>query len=68
LNGTVLTIQGSVSSLDGRKSVSGTLSGPPDLAEAIGAELAEDLLNRGGSGILEEIREGPDGSGGPGAL
>lgn len=56
LGGTV-RLRGAVCSLDGRRSVTGEMAGPPKEAENLGRGLAEDLLARGGAQILEKIRK-----------
>ncbi|MEX0602290.1 MAG: hydroxymethylbilane synthase, partial [Bacteroidota bacterium] len=45
-----------IGSLDGRRIVRGSIAGSPHDSEALGTELAKELLDRGGKGILEEIR------------
>jgi len=52
-----LTLRGMVCSLDGTQAVEGEVSGPVSRAQALGVELARDLLDRGADGILEEIRK-----------
>jgi hydroxymethylbilane synthase len=44
-----------IGSLDGRRVVRGSIAGAPENSEALGVELAEDLLARGGKEILDEI-------------
>jgi len=52
-----LVLQALVGSLDGATVIKGTREGPPEEAEAIGGELAEDLLDRGAGALLRSIRE-----------
>lgn len=53
-----LTLHAQVTSLDGTRRVSGTMSGPADAPEHLGATLAGDLLDRGAGVILAAIRGG----------
>jgi len=46
-----------VGTLDGSNAVRGEISGSPDDAEELGIRLAEQLLRRGASEILEAVRE-----------
>lgn len=55
LSGDRLQLRGLVGSLDGRNVIRGEVSGPADDAEALGRQLGEDLLARGGREILEEL-------------
>lgn len=57
LEGDTLTLRGMVCSLDGGRAVEGKLSGPADRADGLGVDLAVDLLARGGTQILDEIRK-----------
>ena len=57
----VLKLRGVVCSLDGNVGVEGEVSGAPEEGEALGTELAEDLLARGGETILDGIRKGIQG-------
>ncbi len=50
-------MEGLIGSLDGRRIVRGTISGPPEEAEPLAIGLARELLERGGREILEEIRK-----------
>ncbi|MFM9447536.1 hypothetical protein [Streptomyces acidiscabies] len=52
----VLTLYAQVTSLDGSRRVSGTLSGPAGDAEKIGAALAAELIGEGARSILDGIR------------
>lgn len=60
--GNTLHLRGLVGSLDGSTVVQGTKCGPADEAEHIGTALAQEVLERGASAILEAIR-GSCGSG-----
>jgi hydroxymethylbilane synthase len=51
-----LELRAVVCSLDGTRSVEGTLTGPSGEAADVGLALAEDLLGRGGQEILNGIR------------
>jgi hydroxymethylbilane synthase len=51
-----LELRAVVCSLDGTRSVEGTLAGPSGEAADVGLALAEDLLGRGGQEILNGIR------------
>ena len=55
-----LTLKAAICSLDGTAAVDGVITGPPDAAADLGLELAVDLLDRGGAGILAAIRTGAD--------
>lgn len=55
LQGESLTLDGLVISLDGKRYVRYSLSGPMFEAESIGREVAEELLDRGAQPILQEI-------------
>ena len=48
-----LTLHAMIASLDGSTMIGGTISGLPAQAEAVGNQLAEDLIERGGKGVLE---------------
>ncbi|WP_075734418.1 hydroxymethylbilane synthase [Streptomyces acidiscabies] len=52
----VLTLHAQVTSLDGARRVSGTLSGPVGDAEKTGAALAAELIGKGARAILDGIR------------
>jgi hydroxymethylbilane synthase len=56
VHGSEIRLDAVIGSLDGKRMVKGTRSGIQRNAEQIGIELAEELLNRGGKEILEEIR------------
>jgi hydroxymethylbilane synthase len=56
MDGTGLRLRGVVCSLDGSRGVEGEISGAPEKAEGLGMELAEDLIQKGGGEILDEIR------------
>ncbi|MEE8277566.1 MAG: hydroxymethylbilane synthase [Thermoanaerobaculia bacterium] len=53
-----LNLRAVLCSLDGRRAIEGHRSGPVGQAGSIGLSLAEELLERGGDAILEEIRAG----------
>ena len=55
LQGDTLTLDGLVASLDGKRYIRQVLSGPAGEAEAIGARVAEQLLDGGAQPILQEI-------------
>ncbi|MDH6124794.1 hydroxymethylbilane synthase [Kitasatospora sp. GP82] len=52
----MLTLHAQVTSLDGRRRVSGTLSGQSEEPEKLGTTLAGELLDQGAADILAEIR------------
>ncbi len=56
-----LHLRAIVASLDGSRAVEGSTSGDQAQAEAVGRQLAADLLSRGANRILDEIRERQDG-------
>lgn len=63
LDGGELRLRGAVASLDGAKLLRGERRGPARDAEALGRELGQELLSRGGREILETIRaEGKSGT------
>lgn len=45
-----------VGSIDGKRIVRGSISGPPEKAAILGESLAEELLRKGADKILQEIR------------
>jgi hydroxymethylbilane synthase len=49
---------GLVSSLDGRERFSGERTGPVDATEAMGIDLAEELLGQGAGAVLAELKGG----------
>jgi hydroxymethylbilane synthase len=57
LEGETLGLWGVICSLDGLTSVEGSTEGPVEFAEGLGVSLAEELLARGGTAILEGIRK-----------
>jgi hydroxymethylbilane synthase len=61
VEGDQLVLKAAVAALDGTASVDGVIRGPFDEAERLGRELAADLLDRGGAGILAAIRAGVEG-------
>lgn len=48
-------IEGLVGSLDGKLLIKASMQGRPEDSEALGIELAEDLLSKGAKEILEEV-------------
>lgn len=56
VEGDTLRLRAAVCSLDGTESVEGEASGPVESAGALGRDLADDLLRRGGDSILDGIR------------
>jgi hydroxymethylbilane synthase len=59
-----LLLRGIVCSLDGRRGVQGEVRGPLEVAERLGTDLAEELLEEGAEEILAGIRGGLGGVGG----
>jgi len=59
LQGDELRLDAMIGSLDGKRIVKGNRTGNRTDSERIGIELAEELLSRGGKGILDEIRYSP---------
>jgi hydroxymethylbilane synthase len=55
VNGDTLTLTGFIASVDGKKSVKGSIAGPATDYEKLGITLAERLLNDGGHNILAEV-------------
>ncbi|HSH13486.1 MAG TPA: hydroxymethylbilane synthase [Desulfurivibrionaceae bacterium] len=55
VTGGQLTITGLIASVDGKEILKETMSGPVAQAAAMGVALAEQLLDRGGRTILEEV-------------
>jgi hydroxymethylbilane synthase len=55
VNGSELTLTGFVASVDGSRSVKGTISGPATEGEKLGITLAEQLLKDGAHEILSEV-------------
>ncbi len=53
--GAELRLAAFIGSVDGGRSVSGVVSGPAENCDALGAELADQLLARGGREILNEV-------------
>ncbi len=64
LDGATITLDGVIASIDGRRLVRGTESGPVERAEEMGRELAERLGSGEGGEILEEIRSSQAAGGG----
>ncbi len=52
----ILILKAAISSLNGKDSVEGEISGNPKESEYLGKKLAEQLLNKGGRNILSKIR------------
>lgn len=55
VTGNELRLVGFVASVDGKKSVKGSISGPVEECEKLGIALAEQLLKDGGHEILSEV-------------
>ncbi len=55
LQGKQLSMRAFVGSADGKELVEGSIEGPPENAEQMGIELANDLLARGAREILAEV-------------
>jgi hydroxymethylbilane synthase len=55
IRGNEVHLRGLVGSLDGQTVIRGFRQGPPVDAEALGIDLAEELLDRGAREILEEV-------------
>jgi len=55
LDGDTLTLRGLVARTDGSEVITGSVTGNRDQAEALGTELADDLLSRGAKAILAEL-------------
>ncbi|HUT42503.1 MAG TPA: hydroxymethylbilane synthase [Gammaproteobacteria bacterium] len=53
-----MELRGLVGRPDGSDIIRGAITGPPEEAEALGRELAEDLLARGADVILQELMAG----------
>ncbi|MEI8355483.1 MAG: hydroxymethylbilane synthase [Deltaproteobacteria bacterium] len=58
-----LHLSGFVGSVDGKRSVRGSICGPPDLCEELGNALADRLLNDGARNILRELYRREPGEG-----
>jgi len=56
INKEQLTLTGLVAEIDGTQIIKGDSSGPLDSAEAIGIDLAEELLARGAAEILQKLK------------
>jgi hydroxymethylbilane synthase len=56
--GAELVLRAEVCSLDGRRTVAGEQRGAPPDAAAIGARLADELIEAGAGDLLDEIRTG----------
>jgi hydroxymethylbilane synthase len=55
LDGDALCLRGFVASLDGRRVIAGDVRGGWDDGEALGRQLAGDLLARGANALLSEL-------------
>nr|AUG44362.1 porphobilinogen deaminase [uncultured bacterium] len=55
VSGSELLLTGFIASVDGKKSVKGSISGPAEECEKLGIALAEQLLKDGGHEILAEV-------------
>jgi hydroxymethylbilane synthase len=53
---TTLTLRGAVLSPDGSRRIDGRVAGPPDDAETLGRQLAEELLSKGAKDLLAPAR------------
>jgi len=56
IDGGSLKIRAVIASPDGRSVVRGEQGGPVDAARSLGESLADEMLARGGAGILEKLR------------
>jgi hydroxymethylbilane synthase len=56
INKKKLILTGLVAEIDGTRIIKGQNSGPPDSAEDIGIDLAEELLDRGAAEILQKLK------------
>lgn len=55
MSGGGLRLAAFIGSVDGQRSVRGTICGPVERFEALGSELADQLLDQGGREILKEV-------------
>lgn len=55
MDGKDIVLRGLVASLDGRKIISDSISGPNNHTESIGKELAERLISKGADKLLNEL-------------
>jgi hydroxymethylbilane synthase len=55
VNGDQMTLTGFVASVDGKRSLKESITGPVDACEHLGTELAERLLRNGAQEILSEV-------------
>jgi len=59
LNGDTLRLRGLVGEVDGSRIIRGEVTGAPEEAEALGVQLAEELLDQGADAILEALYANP---------
>ncbi|MFN3466853.1 MAG: hydroxymethylbilane synthase, partial [Candidatus Brocadiales bacterium] len=57
INGSTLNLEAVICSLDGKRIIRDSTSGPVARTRETGTELAQKLLKSGGREILEEIRQ-----------
>jgi hydroxymethylbilane synthase len=57
IDGNMIKMDGMIATIDGKRVIKGFLMGDIKDFKNLGKQLAEDILNRGGSEILESIRE-----------
>jgi hydroxymethylbilane synthase len=55
LSGTTVHLTGLIASVDGRRIIKDTITGPMEQAALLGTTLAETLLARGGKAILDAV-------------
>jgi hydroxymethylbilane synthase len=58
INSKVIELRGLVGRPDGSEIIRGDISGPAEAAQALGTQLAEELLSRGARPILDELLRG----------
>jgi len=52
----IFTLSGLVATIDGKRIIKDTISGPVDKAESIGIQVAESLISMGAKKILEDLK------------
>jgi hydroxymethylbilane synthase len=57
VHGSTLELEGGLFSIDGKQSCVDRCSGPLNTAETLGQQLAEKLLHKGGTAILEDLKK-----------
>ena len=57
LNGAMLSLKGRVASPDGHRLLEGEIKGPSTDAEALGLQLAQDLLSKGAIEVLRNVQK-----------